>query len=379
MHSLPWSPWKQTQPAANGLTPAYCCSTIGAPTDLAATGMITTVPLPPPSCCVFPDGHVTDAKVLGPTEIRQISEHCMSASSDSLERIIHVLGRRTQSCHILPFRPVLWNICFPSEPAKTASKNKPWSISEGGRIWQVGGLPVGLMPKASRGDRHNVWCSRTLAIMPQMLRQLLSTMLCDPVTAQEKCPWVTSTPRASGKLPWGLRRLKVLYYTILYYTILYYTILYYTILYYTILYYTIIYHGLRERERERERGRDTCAYALRWRDTCVYALRCTWFICSNAVHGSYVLIASLVSPPSQGVLFIHGVCMFDGVRRCWCAPYGIMAGMHWWIKTRLYAGSVANTCQYLHLSTSNPSKSEVCSPSLEKVNLIVSWRRVTTV
>ena len=40
------------------------------------------------------------------------------------------------TCHILPFQPILWNRCFPPEPAKTA-KYSHKSISEGGRIWQV--------------------------------------------------------------------------------------------------------------------------------------------------------------------------------------------------------------------------------------------------
>ena len=45
-------------------------------------------------------------------------------------------ARRSHSCHILPFQPILWNINFPSEPVKT-TENSPQSISEGGRIWQV--------------------------------------------------------------------------------------------------------------------------------------------------------------------------------------------------------------------------------------------------
>ena len=40
------------------------------------------------------------------------------------------------SCHILPFQPILWNRHFLSKPAERA-KNRPQSISEGGRIWQV--------------------------------------------------------------------------------------------------------------------------------------------------------------------------------------------------------------------------------------------------
>ena len=42
------------------------------------------------------------------------------------------------SCHILPFQPILWNKCFPPEPANTA-KHSPKSISQGGRLWQVWG------------------------------------------------------------------------------------------------------------------------------------------------------------------------------------------------------------------------------------------------
>ena len=45
------------------------------------------------------------------------------------QRILH-------SCHILPFQPILWNRCFPSELVKT-TKISPKSISEGGRIWRV--------------------------------------------------------------------------------------------------------------------------------------------------------------------------------------------------------------------------------------------------
>ena len=45
--------------------------------------------------------------------------------------------QRNHSCHILPFQPILWNRCFPPEPARTA-QSSPESISAGGRIWQVG-------------------------------------------------------------------------------------------------------------------------------------------------------------------------------------------------------------------------------------------------
>ena len=45
-------------------------------------------------------------------------------------------GMPRHSCHILPFRPILWNRYLPPEPANTAN-NSPKSISEGGRIWQV--------------------------------------------------------------------------------------------------------------------------------------------------------------------------------------------------------------------------------------------------
>ena len=47
--------------------------------------------------------------------------------------------RRSLSCHSLPFQPILRNIDFLSELAKTY-ENSPRSISEGGRTWQV--LPV---------------------------------------------------------------------------------------------------------------------------------------------------------------------------------------------------------------------------------------------
>ena len=40
------------------------------------------------------------------------------------------------TCHILPFQPILWNQYFPPQPAK-AAKRSPKSISEGGRIWRV--------------------------------------------------------------------------------------------------------------------------------------------------------------------------------------------------------------------------------------------------
>ena len=48
----------------------------------------------------------------------------------------HADIRVYHSCHVLPFQPILWNRCFPSEPVKTA-KHSPQSIPEGGRIWQV--------------------------------------------------------------------------------------------------------------------------------------------------------------------------------------------------------------------------------------------------
>ena len=40
------------------------------------------------------------------------------------------------TCHFLPFQPILWNRCFPSEPVKSA-QNSLKSISEGVWIWQV--------------------------------------------------------------------------------------------------------------------------------------------------------------------------------------------------------------------------------------------------
>ena len=48
-----------------------------------------------------------------------------------------ILVWMNHSCHILPFQPILWNRYLPSEPGKTTKKG-PQSISEGGRIWQVG-------------------------------------------------------------------------------------------------------------------------------------------------------------------------------------------------------------------------------------------------
>ena len=61
------------------------------------------------------------------------------------ELVVDLQARQTEapfydqllhSCHILPFQPILRNIYFPPEPAKTA-KHSPKSISEGGRIWQL--------------------------------------------------------------------------------------------------------------------------------------------------------------------------------------------------------------------------------------------------
>ena len=63
-------------------------------------------------------------------------------------------SRTPHGCHILPFRPILWNCFFPSEPAKTA-QNNPKPISEGGRIWQVG--PQMLRSHAINDKRWFNW------------------------------------------------------------------------------------------------------------------------------------------------------------------------------------------------------------------------------
>ena len=52
--------------------------------------------------------------------------------------ILFILLIVLHSCHILPFQSILWNRYLPSEPVKTP-KNRPPSISEGGRLWQVWG------------------------------------------------------------------------------------------------------------------------------------------------------------------------------------------------------------------------------------------------
>ena len=67
----------------------------------------------------------------------------------------------------LPFQPILWNKCFPSESVKSA-QHSPKSIWEGGRIWQVchrvsdpafsedRGIPRLAAPEALRGRLHDV-------------------------------------------------------------------------------------------------------------------------------------------------------------------------------------------------------------------------------
>ena len=72
----------------------------------------------------------------GARDIITTSWHLYANADTKAEMMMLGTVMATHTRHILPFQPILWNRCFPSEPVKTA-QNSPSSISEGVRLWQV--------------------------------------------------------------------------------------------------------------------------------------------------------------------------------------------------------------------------------------------------
>ena len=88
-----------------------------------------TITVPAPPFCRRPPSSARLAFVSLSSEGSSSPEEC-SFTDTGVSLTLH-------TCHILPFQPILCNRCFPSKSVKSA-KRSPTSISEGGRIWQVG-------------------------------------------------------------------------------------------------------------------------------------------------------------------------------------------------------------------------------------------------